>query len=112
MQNISESLAGRVAILDLLGLSQAEIFKHPHANQPLLPTNEWLNNARNHAIQNFSLMDVYKRIWTGSFPQISLQTETDRDLFYGSYVQTYIQRDVREITKSSDLIENLPPNRI
>lgn len=98
MQNISESLAGRVAILDLLGLSQAEIFKHPHSSQPLLPTPEWLNNARSHAGKNFSLVEVYKRIWTGSFPKISLQSNTDRDLFYGSYVQTYIQRDVREIT--------------
>lgn len=43
-------------------------------------------------------MDIYKRIWTGSFPQVSLQTEIDRNLFYSSYVQIYIQRDVREIT--------------
>lgn len=97
MQNISESLAGRVAILDLLGLSQAEIFNHAQC-QPLLPTPEWLTNARNNAKSDFSLMEVYKRIWTGSFPQIALQPETDRDLFYSSYVQTYIQRDVREIT--------------
>ncbi len=98
MQNRSESLAGRVAILDLLGLSQAEIFTHAQDNQPLLPTAEWLKNARNRSIKEFGLMDIYKRIWTGSFPQIVLQPNTDRDLFYASYVQTYIQRDVREIT--------------
>lgn len=98
MKNISESLAGRVAILDLLGLSQAEIFKHPHTCKPLLPTDEWLTNARKHAIKNFDLMEIYKRIWTGSFPQIALHSQTDRDLFYASYIQTYIQRDVREIT--------------
>lgn len=97
MQNISESLAGRVAILDLLGLSQAEIFNHTK-NQPLLPTVEWLNDARSHAIKSFNLMDIYRRIWIGSFPQIVMQPDTDRDLFYSSYVQTYIQRDVREIT--------------
>ncbi len=98
MQNVSESLAGRVAILDLLGLSQAEIFNHAHDSQPLLPVTKWLEHARLHTVKNFNLMDVYKRIWTGSFPQIALQTGTDRDLFYSSYVQTYIQRDVREIT--------------
>jgi predicted AAA+ superfamily ATPase len=98
MQNISESLAGRVAILNLLGLSQAEIFNHAHDSQPLLPTSEWLNNTRKYAKNNFSLSEVYRRIWTGSFPQIVLQSETDRDMFYASYVQTYIQRDVREIT--------------
>jgi predicted AAA+ superfamily ATPase len=98
MRHISESLAGRIAILDLLGLSQAEISDQPSDNQPLLPTESWLNNARIHAKKEFHLMDVYKRIWTGSFPQIALQPETDRDLFYRSYIQTYIQRDVREIT--------------
>ncbi len=98
MQNISESLAGRVAILDLLGLSQAEIFNHAHNSQPLLPTSEWLNNSRKYAPNDLGLMEIYKRIWNGSFPQIVLQPNTDRDLFYASYVQTYIQRDVREIT--------------
>ncbi len=98
MKNISESLAGRVAILDLLGLSQAEIFNYAQDSQPLLPTPEWLNNARENAQKDFELLEVYKRIWTGSFPKIVLQSETDRDLFYASYVQTYIQRDVREIT--------------
>lgn len=95
---MSESLAGRVAILDLLGLSQAEIFNHAQNSQPLLPTPEWLNNASEHAQKDLGLMELYKRIWTGSFPQIALQHEADRDLFYASYVQTYIQRDVREIT--------------
>jgi predicted AAA+ superfamily ATPase len=98
MQNVAESLAGRVAILDLLGLSQAEIFNRAHSNQPFMPTSEWLSNARKDAKNDFNLMDVYKRIWTGSFPQMVSQPETDRDLFYSSYVQTYIQRDVREIT--------------
>ncbi len=98
MQNISESLAGRVAILDLLGLSQSEIFDYAQDSKPLLPTLEWLTQARKNAKKDFGLMEVYKRIWTGSFPQIVLQPETDRDLFYASYVQTYIQRDVREIT--------------
>ncbi|MEY3182348.1 MAG: hypothetical protein RLZ35_333 [Pseudomonadota bacterium] len=98
MRHISESLAGRIAILDLLGLSQTEISNQPCDNQPLLPTESWLNNARIHATKEFHLMDIYKRIWTGSFPQIALQPETDRDLFYRSYIQTYIQRDVRQIT--------------
>jgi predicted AAA+ superfamily ATPase len=98
MQNISESLAGRVAILDLLGLSQAEIFNQANNSLAFLPTEQWLNNARSHAIKEFGLMELYKRIWIGSFPQIVIDPNTNRDLFYASYVQTYIQRDVREIT--------------
>jgi predicted AAA+ superfamily ATPase len=98
MKNVAESLAGRVAILDLLGLSQAELLKPPFASQPVIPTAEWLQHARANAVPNFSLMDIYQRIWTGSFPQLALNPQVNRDLFYSSYVQTYIQRDVREIT--------------
>lgn len=98
MENISESLAGRVAILDLLGLSQSEIFGHASESQPVLPSNQWLDNARKYAVKEFPLMEVYQKIWRGSFPQVALQSGIDRDLFYSSYIQTYIQRDVREIT--------------
>ncbi|MBM3610954.1 MAG: ATP-binding protein [Alphaproteobacteria bacterium] len=97
MKNISESLAGRVAILDLLGLSQAEIFKSPWAQAPVLPTSEWIELSREHAVKECTLMDLYKRIWSGSFPQIALDSTVDRDLFYSSYIQTYIQRDVKNI---------------
>lgn len=97
MKNFSESLAGRAAIFDLLGLSQAEIFGH--LQEPLLPTPEWLNKAKKHFQEN--LQDLYRRIWLGSFPQIIAQPEMDRDVFYSSYIQTYIQRDVREITNIS-----------
>lgn len=102
MRNVSESLAGRVAILDMLGLSQAEIFGHPHDKNPFLPTSEWIDAARPYAPSSFSLMDVYKQIWMGSFPQVVLDDKIDRDLFYKSYIQTYIQRDVREITNISN----------
>jgi predicted AAA+ superfamily ATPase len=98
MNNISESLAGRVAIVDLLGFSQAEIFHHAENSNPIIPTSGWLDNARKYRKNDFNLMEVYKRIWRGSFPQMVLHPNADRDLFYASYVQTYIQRDVREIT--------------
>ena len=42
-------------------------------------------------------MDVYENIWRGSFPKIIVDKNISRDIFYNSYVQTYIQRDVREI---------------
>ncbi|NQU25896.1 MAG: hypothetical protein HQ567_31795, partial [Candidatus Nealsonbacteria bacterium] len=40
--------------------------------------------------------------WRGTFPRIALDAELDRDLFYGSYVQTYLQRDVRALANVGD----------
>mgnify|MGYP000909910733 CR=1 FL=1 len=50
----------------------------------------------------FSGNSGYKLIWRGSFPAIALHEEVDRDLFYSSYVQTYLQRDVRDLAKVGD----------
>ncbi len=42
------------------------------------------------------LLTLYHQIWNGSYPQPATDTNIPHDLFYSSYVQTYIQRDVRE----------------
>jgi len=104
MQGISESLAGRVAIIDMLGLSQAEINQRASEALPFLPTSDWLAHARNIAGEPKQLMEVYENIWLGSYPQIVLDRNVSRELFYNSYVQTYLQRDVRDILKVGDLI--------
>jgi predicted AAA+ superfamily ATPase len=101
MRGVSETLAGRIAICDMLGLSQAEI--HDQANTlPFLPTVNWINQAKSKANNSMSLMDVYRAIWLGSFPKIALSDGASWDVFYKSYVQTYIQRDVRDLTKVGD----------
>ncbi len=97
MQGITESLAGRVAILDLLGLSQAEINGRADGVQAFLPTASWLDQAKLRASKSMPLMDVYQQIWRGSFPKVNRETDFARDVFYESYVQTYIQRDVKDI---------------
>lgn len=102
MEGITETLAGRVAILDMLGLSQAEISGRAGNVQPFLPTADWLEHARNKAGAPLLLMDVYHAIWRGSFPQMALNDTTPRDIFYNSYVQTYIQRDVRALARVGD----------
>lgn len=102
MKGITESLAGRVAIIDLLGLSQAELEDRADLVEPFLPTPEWIEQARNNLKKPLSLTDVYERIWRGAFPHVHETDGTDRELFYRSYVQTYIQRDVKEILKISD----------
>lgn len=103
MRGITESLAGRVAIVDLLGLSQAELCGRAAASRPFLPATDWITWAGQMAReQPKRLKDIYRSIWLGSYPRLLEQGERSRDLFYRSYVQTYIQRDVQDVLKVSD----------
>ncbi len=101
MQGLTESLAGRVAIVDLLGLSQAERQGRAQQSRPFLPTTDWITQARANA-QPQSLHSLYAQIWLGAYPRLQTQGAESRDVFYRSYVQTYVQRDVRELLKVSD----------
>lgn len=101
MKGIVETLAGRVAILDLLGLAQVEMRDKAASSQPFLPTAEWIEHASSQA-REVEVMDVYHAIWRGSFPKVALNKDISRDIFYNSYIQTYIQRDVRDLTHVGD----------
>ncbi len=102
MKGITESLAGRVAVLDLLGLSQAEIDHRSQIVTPFVPTPAWIELAKKRVEEPKRLMDIYKRIWRGSFPKVNDAEGPTHNLFYRSYVQTYIQRDVKDILSISD----------
>lgn len=97
MEGISESLAGRVAVIDMLGLSQSEIQGRHDTALPFEPTRAWLTQTSQTLKTHLSLMDVYGSIWRGAFPRLVETSEMSRDIFYRSYVQTYIQRDVKSI---------------
>lgn len=105
MRGITESLAGRVAIVDLLGLSQAELDGRAAASRPFMPTTEWIAHARQmvqEPARPKRLKEIYQQIWLGSYPRLIEQGAKARDLFYRSYIQTYIQRDVQDVLKVSD----------
>lgn len=103
MKGITESLAGRVAIIDLLGLSQAEIGHRALESEPFIPSPEWIQRARKNNKQAKTLLTVYDQIWRGTFPGVIDATDDERNLFYSSYIQTYIQRDVKDILSISDV---------
>jgi predicted AAA+ superfamily ATPase len=102
MKEIHESLAGRIAILDLLGLSQCELAGQGSTSIPFLPTEDWVTNAKKTA-KDIKLDDLYRQIWLGAFPRVNANPDA-RDIFYRSYVQTYIQRDVKDILNITDEI--------
>lgn len=100
MRGITESLAGRVAVLDLLGLSRAELTGRSAISRPFVPTMEWIAHARGG--RPVSLLELYQMIWLGSYPRVQEHGAGLRDLFYRSYIQTYIQRDVQDLLRVSD----------
>ncbi|GAB1394874.1 ATP-binding protein [Rhodocyclaceae bacterium] len=104
MRGITETLAGRVAIVDLLGLSQAELEGRAETSIPFVPTADWIAHARQYArpLSNLGLQAVFERIWLGAYPALNAQGAESRNLFYRSYIQTYIQRDVQDVLKVSD----------
>ncbi|MDH4187555.1 MAG: ATP-binding protein [Nitrospira sp.] len=102
MQGVSESLAGRVAVVQLLGFSRREAEgKGQEAGPPFLPTEVDLN-ARRATATPLDIQEMYELIWRGSFPAMTANPQMGRDLFYGSYVQTYVQRDVRNLARVGD----------
>jgi predicted AAA+ superfamily ATPase len=103
MKGITESLAGRVALIHLLGLSQAEIAGRQHT-LPFIPTTQWVQAASKSVRQPMTMMQLFDRIWKGSFPKLYQEKNTSRDLFYQSYLATYVQRDVKDILAISNEI--------
>ena len=104
MQNVTESLAGRIGILNLLGLSLREI-KKIKFNEPFLPTEEYLNKRRKFE-KEISYDEIWNIIHKGSMPAL-YQNESDVDMFYSMYVNTYIERDIRNLTQVGDILSFL-----
>jgi len=100
MHGVSESLAGRVAVLSLLGLSRREALGLPRAGA-FVPTPQHLRKLQRSGTPA-GLHDLYSHIWRGSFPGLVARPGASRDLFFGSYLQTYLQRDVRDLAQVGD----------
>jgi len=100
MENITESLAGRAGILELLGLSLREL-RDEDWNTPFLPTTEYLL-ARKAAGARIDLKDLWHIIHRGSFPEICAEQGFNWENFYSVYVTTYLERDVRKLSQVSD----------
>ncbi|EGY33787.1 ATP-binding protein [Aggregatibacter actinomycetemcomitans] len=93
MQNVSETLAGRIAILKLQGLSLREIL-NVEFYLPFIPSRDYLA-SREKMLK--SPENIWQIIHKGDMPRL-YQQETDWEIYYSSYVSTYIERDVRQLT--------------
>lgn len=102
MRGVQESLAGRVAVLSLTSLSQAEI-----CNGQMEPFTIDLSaiSARSKERKPADTRDIYNRIFRGSMPAIVSGQNSNSQIFYSSYLSTYIERDVKELSNAIDSLK-------
>ncbi|OGF47662.1 MAG: hypothetical protein A2452_03265 [Candidatus Firestonebacteria bacterium RIFOXYC2_FULL_39_67] len=100
MQNVSQSLAGRIAVLELLPLSLAEIAgngKNSLTPEAILSTKD---RSGKHKVNSLNLAAW---VLKGSFPEPNVNKQVDRKLWCSSYISTYLERDIRQILNVEDL---------
>jgi len=97
MQQVTESLAGRAAILRLLPLSQREALGAPDAPFP------WESDEKCPPRRQLAYDLLWERLLRGSYPELIADPKKDASLWYASYIQTYLERDVRSLRQVGDL---------
>lgn len=102
MRGVQESLAGRVALLHMSPMSQREII-----GVPCVPftTDFDLLLAESKNIAPVATPELFERIWKGCMPGLVSGQYTDRNIYYSSYLSTYVERDVRELSGNIDALK-------
>lgn len=95
MQGVSESLAGRVGIVELYTLSQSEAAGQGGAAEPFDPE----HFKTRIGAPACDITELYERIWRGGYPRLYKYAGTEHEDFFSAYLNTYIARDVRALTQ-------------
>ncbi len=94
MKNVSESMAGRIGILSMYSLSRAEMEKRE--SEPFLP-------GRIHSCESTdTITDIFEKIYRGGMPRMVTDRELLPEDYFGAYMQTYIERDIRDLITIKD----------
>lgn len=97
MEEVSESLTGRVGILDLYGLSEREI--EGIKSELFIPN---IDDIKNRVRTKYdSTLDVYKKIYLGSYPELYV-SDKDVEQYYSDYLRTFIEKDIRKLINIKD----------
>ena len=103
MENVTESLAGRIALLDMNGLTNREL--ENIEDEVFVPDLEILKNKKHTEV--LSTIQVFDQIIKGSYPEIYKNGELDRNEYFETYIRTYIERDIRQLINVQDEIKFL-----
>jgi predicted AAA+ superfamily ATPase len=99
MERVTESLAGRSAILRLLPLTRREAEGHPQKQLP------WESARHGTEKEKFSSSDLWKDFLRGGYPELTAHPKRDAALWHSAYIQTYLERDVRLLRQVGDLTQ-------
>ena len=100
LSNVSDSLAGRVCIIDISSLSMREK-QQISFNVPFIPTEKYIDE-RSRNLQRMD--DIWLHIHKGSMPEL-IDEEIEWEPYYRSYVRTYLERDVAELINTKNLLK-------
>ena len=103
MKNVTESLAGRLGILNLPGLSLRELYGISF-DEPFIPIDDFFDKHKKE-VAAAAYADVWRAIQRGFMPELCANPDFDWKVFYGAYVKTYIERDVRDLTQVGDEVK-------
>ncbi|MEW6419047.1 MAG: ATP-binding protein [Nitrospirota bacterium] len=99
MEQVTESLAGRAAILKLLPLTRRETEGQPHKQLP------WESKRYKSEKKKVSSRDLWKEFLRGGYPELAAYPKRDVALWHSAYIQTYMERDVRLLRQIGDLTQ-------
>lgn len=103
MDKVDESLAGRVGILDLYGLSNREI--ENIEEELFIPQIDILQSKKK--LEPLDTIHIYEKIIKGSYPELYKNKEIDRNKYFETYIRTYIERDIRQLINVQDELKFL-----
>lgn len=98
MKDVSESLAGRIEILDLYGFSTREL--NNSIEEMFIPDIKTLKIKDK--LNYTSTLNIFDRIINGSYPEVNSENGRNREQFYENYIRTYIERDLRQLINIKD----------
>ena len=99
MEGVSDSLAGRISVVELDGLSLREIYDIDF-NEHFVPSEGYIE-SREKSLKKYN-NDIWEIIHRGSYPELYANPEREWIDYYQSYVKTYLERDVNKLIKASN----------
>lgn len=102
MKNVTESLAGRIGIIDLYGLSTREL--NNEKSHVFIPEVDELKKQKLN-LKQYTIKELYQRIFKGSFPETYKNEQISLETYFESYVKTYLERDIRDLIHITDEIK-------
>ena len=101
MKNVTETLAGRVGILNLASLSMREI-NDEQFYDTLYVSDKYFRKRKNF-LTDFTEKNIWDQIHRGGMPELVANKKFDKKRFFITYVKTYLERDVRDLRQVGDL---------